>query len=94
MSEIKHTPPELEAEGPYVVAIRGSVSYQVADCTISQHGEAYARLFAASQKMRAALLEYLIEVPIDEVFDHAEKCKSMARDSLAAAEGRTEEKEG
>jgi hypothetical protein len=49
--------PDLEAHGPYVVARRGDTTQQVADCSVSPHGAEYARLFAASQKMLAALQE-------------------------------------
>jgi hypothetical protein len=49
--------PELEAHGPYVVARRGETTQQVADCSVSPHGAEYARLFAASQTMMAALDE-------------------------------------
>jgi hypothetical protein len=47
--------PDLEAHGPYVVARRGETTQQVADCSVSQHGAEYARLFAQSIKLRDAL---------------------------------------
>lgn len=51
----KHTPPELEAYGPYVSARRGDTTHQVADCSMAQHGADYARQFAASVDMLTAL---------------------------------------
>jgi hypothetical protein len=53
--------PDLEAHGPYVVARRGETTQQVADCSVSPHGAEYARLFAQSQNLIAALREVLKE---------------------------------
>jgi hypothetical protein len=53
--------PDLEAHGPYVVARRGDTTQQVADCSVSPHGEAYARLFAGTQRVIKAL-EGMLEV--------------------------------
>jgi hypothetical protein len=47
--------PELEAQGPYVLAHRGGVTQQVADCSVSPHGSDYARQFAATGDMLTAL---------------------------------------
>lgn len=55
MTATKHKPPDLEAYGPYVSARHGDMSEQVADCSAHRHGSEYARQFAASGDMLAAL---------------------------------------
>jgi S-adenosylhomocysteine hydrolase len=72
--------PDLEANGPYVVARRGDTTQQVADCSVSPHGAEYARLFAQSIKMRAALqalMDNFDKASYDEAF-------AMAQEVLAA----------
>ncbi|HJP68600.1 MAG TPA: hypothetical protein VJ846_06835 [Sphingomicrobium sp.] len=99
MTVPKHTPPELEVDGLYVIAVRGSTRQQVADCSVSAYGNSYVKLFGSSQKMRAAL-KRLIEVVEPNIYPTPDKPQSAwaaledARAAVAAAEGRTEEKEG
>lgn len=87
MSDTKHTPPELEAYGPYVSARRGDTSEQVADCSVSSHGNAYAKLIVAAI---SAIREIASADPVDMALDPT----WAKRIALAAAEGRIEEREG
>jgi hypothetical protein len=50
--------PELEAVGPHIVAIHPLTkarTVQIADCSMSQYGNEYARQFAATGHMLTAL---------------------------------------
>lgn len=101
MSEIKHTPPELEAVeleavGWFVRTKRtneDSAGWLIADCSTAAHGRAWATLFAAAPRLLAALTAIRsIEFGHSEADICAVRMECDA--ALAAAEGRTEEKEG
>jgi len=87
MTAPKHTPPELEVDGLYVIAVRGSTRQQVADCSVSEHGNSYAKLIVAAI---SAIREIASADPIDMALDPT----WAKRIALAAAEGRAEKKEG
>lgn len=99
MTAPKHTPPELEVDGLYVIAVRGSTRQQVADCSVSAYGNSYVKLFGAAQKLRGAshmardiiaMLDAEESIPVRRITEALEALDA----ALAAAEGRTEEKEG
>jgi hypothetical protein len=76
VSEI-HQSPQLEANGPYVLATQGGDKWLIADCSTSPHGADYARLFAVSPKLLKAAQDLLRiatrnDVPMDEQIEIAE----------------------
>lgn len=63
-------PPELETQGPFVLARRGDKTYLAADCSASKHGIEYARLFAAAPKLLKAAQGLLRMATRNDVPEH------------------------
>ena len=107
MSEPKHKLPELEAieleaVGWFVRTKRtneDSAGWLIADCSTATHGREWATLFASSQKLRGAshmardiiaMLDAEESIQVQRITEALEALDA----ALAAAEGRTEEKDG
>lgn len=94
MNEIT-TGPELEACGWYVHTKRTDVDaagWLVADCSTIPHGKEYARLFAASPKLLAALsglyeLVSTLNVPDEQYLRVTEAAAAIALAMLPPEEG-------
>jgi hypothetical protein len=75
------------APGGGLCVMAGDLCVAVVQGDSEKPQEANACVIAAATELLEALQMYLVEVPIDEVCDYAEQCKSKARAALAKALG-------